>query len=132
MTDPLSDRPQGASGPSGPSTGDLTQNKPLITAIVMLCGIFTGGLTTLAGGILAYLLQADAVPGSWEETHYRYHIRTFWGSVIGVAVATVLLLLLIGFFLFPILAMWLIVRSVIALLKAKENRPMPNPTTWLF
>ncbi|MGB7405145.1 MAG: hypothetical protein WA906_05610 [Pacificimonas sp.] len=140
MTDPIRDDTDRVSAqtsdatPARSETGidDLTSNKPLITAIVMLLGIVSGGLTTLVGGIMAYIFKGEVTPGSWEESHYRYHIRTFWGSVVGVIVATILMIVLIGFLLFPVLAVWLGVRCVLALIKANERKPMPNPETWLF
>ncbi|MBV7255792.1 hypothetical protein KCG44_03215 [Pacificimonas sp. WHA3] len=111
---------------------DITGNKPLITGIAMLAGVVTGGLTTLVGGILAYVFKGEVEKGSWEETHYRYHIRTFWGSVIGVVVSTILTIVLIGFLMFALLAVWLVVRCVLALIKAGERKPMPSPDSWLF
>ncbi|MGB3723120.1 MAG: DUF4870 domain-containing protein [Pacificimonas sp.] len=131
MSDPL----EGTQSQTPPRTGsdadDITKNKPLLTAIVMLIGAVSG-VPVLIAAIMAYVFKGEVVAGSWEETHYRYHIRTFWGAVIGTIAAFILMIVLIGFLLFPVLAVWVIVRSVIPLIKANERQPMPNPETWLF
>ncbi len=112
-------------------TDDLTQNKPLITAIVMLVGAVTG-LPILLAAIMAWIFKGDVAADSWEATHYRYHLRTFWGAVLATVAAFILVVLLIGFLMFPLIAIWVVIRSIIPLLKANDRQPMPNPETWLF
>ena len=117
--------------------GDIAEpasgvNKPILTAIAMLVGVFSGGITTLVGGIMAYVFRGEVSPESWEHSHYAYHIRTFWGSVILGIVGVVLTLILIGFVVLALAALWIIARSVTALMKANERQPMPNPDSWLL
>ena len=117
---------------TAPAEAGPLGNRPLLTAIAMLIGVFSGGITTLVGGIMAYIFRGDTPRESWEHSHYSYHIRTFWGSVVGGIVGLVLTLILIGFLILAVVALWIIVRSVIALLRSNEHKPMPDPDTWLF
>jgi len=39
---------------------------------------------------------------------------------------------LIGFLLFPIIMLWVGVRSVMSLVKAQREEPLPDPQTLLF
>ncbi|MBZ6377605.1 MULTISPECIES: DUF4870 family protein [Pacificimonas] len=106
-------------------------NRPLATAIVMLIGALTGVPIVIAA-VMAYLFKAEAPAGSWELTHYSYHIRTFWVSLLLAVVGVIGIVLLIGIFLLALLPIWVIIRSIVPLVKAANREPMPNPTTWLF
>jgi uncharacterized membrane protein len=55
--------------------------------------------------------------------------------VIGFVVAIVggiLSFILIGIPILLALAVWILVRSVLALLKAQKHEPIADPKTWLF
>ncbi|WP_435199387.1 hypothetical protein [Qipengyuania sp. 902] len=65
-------------------------------------------------------------------SHYTYLIRTFWFGFVASLVAALLSVVLIGFLLFPLIAIWFGVRSVMSLLKAQRREPMPDPETLLF
>lgn len=107
-----------------------TTNKPLITAIVMLVGVLTG-VPVLIAVIMAYIFKGEVPQGSWEHTHYSYHIRTFWVSILLLVVGLVLIIIGIGFLILAALPIWVLVRSVIPLVKSINREPMPNPYTWL-
>ena len=112
-------------------TTPTAPNRPLITAIVMLVGALTG-VPILIAAVMAYLFRGDVSPDSWEATHYSYHIRTFWISILLVVVGVVLLLLVIGAFIIWLVPIWVIIRALIPLIKAANRVPMPNPRSWLF
>ena len=42
------------------------------------------------------------------------------------------MIVLIGIFLMPLVAIWVGVRSVMSLIKAQKKEPMPDPNTLLF
>lgn len=59
-------------------------------------------------------------------------MRTFWYSFLASIVAGVLSLVFIGLLLFPLIAIWFGVRSVMSLMKAQKHEPMPDPETlWI-
>lgn len=49
----------------------------LVTYIVFAVGLFTGGLVTIAGLVMAYLKRSD-YDNSIYQGHVTYLIRTFW------------------------------------------------------
>ncbi|MEP2988003.1 MAG: hypothetical protein ABJN65_17310 [Parasphingorhabdus sp.] len=113
---------------ASPSGFDL--NKSTIIALLYLGGLIVG-ITGLIGFILAIIWKGE-VEGTWEESHLQYHIMTFIiGFVVGI-VGIVLSFILIGIPILIALFVWFIVRSIMPLLKAQKQEPMPDPKTFLF
>lgn len=119
--------------PDAPSPGfDL--NKPTIIWLLMLASIVTGWVTGIVALVLAYVWQGEVHDG-WEESHFRYAVRTFWIgivlSVLGV-IATILTIGIGGFIIWPLLLVWLLVRTVKALLAAQRHEAVLNVETWIW
>ena len=113
-----------------PQTGGFDMNKSTIISLLYL-GSFITGLSGLIGIVLAFVWK-DEVSGTWEESHLQYHIMTFVVGFVASIIAALLMLVLIGFLLLPVIALWIIARSVVALLKAQKQEPMPDPKTLLL
>ena len=114
-------------------TGNVSgvdSNRPVIVGALYLASFLTG-ITGLVGVVLAHIWEGEA-RGTWAESHYTYLIRTFWVSFVASIVAGLLMLVLVGFLLFPLIAIWFGVRSVLSLIKASKQEPMPDPKTLLF
>lgn len=124
--------PPPASGPSSnvPSPNGFDFNQPTIISLLYL-GSFITGLSGLVGIVLAHVWQGENRE-SWADSHFTYLVRTFWFGFVGAIIASVLSIVLIGLLLFPLLAIWVGVRSVMSLLKAQKQEPMPDPQTFLF
>ena len=105
-------------------------NKSTIISLLYIGG-FVIGITGIIGFILA-LIWKDEVAGTWEESHLQFHIRTFViGLVIGI-IGVILSFIIIGIPILLALFIWILVRSVIALLKAQKQESIADPKTWLF
>jgi len=120
-----------ATNPSDTKGFDL--NRPTIVALLILVGAVTG-LPTIIGAVLAYVWRGDAANAAWEESHFAYHIRGFWITVIAVCAAFAITVLSFGLLapVFGLVALWLAVRAVISLAKAQRHEPMPDPDTILW
>lgn len=105
-------------------------NQPTIINLLYL-GSFVTGITGLVGIALAHIWQGDNTE-EWAASHFTYLIRTFWIAFIAGMIALVLSFVLIGFLLFPLIAIWFGVRTVLSLVKAQKREPMPDPATMLF
>ncbi len=116
--------------PPGGQTNTSGISKSLIISLLYLGGFVTG-ISGLVGFILALVWQSE-VRGTWEESHLQYHVITGIGGLIGFAVGFVLMFVLIGFLVFLLVAIWMLVRSIMPILKAQNQEPMPDPKTWLF
>ncbi|MGQ5702529.1 DUF4870 family protein [Sandaracinobacteroides sp. A072] len=114
-------------------TNDFQMNRPTILSLLYL-GSFLAGITALVGVILAYVWKGEAHPG-WEDSHYRYHIRTFWIGIVWTIIAAIITGITLGlaaFIVFPLIAIWFAVRAVKSLLAAQREEPLQNVESWLF
>lgn len=112
---------------SNPSAG-FDFNRPTIIALLYLAS-FVVGVTGIVGIVLAYIWRGEA-GSSWEASHFTYLIRTFWIALVASLVGAVLSLILIGFLILLAVAIWVIARSVVSLLKAQKQEPIPDPQTF--
>ena len=104
-------------------------NHPTIISLLYISS-FVLGVTIIVGVVLAYVWKGEP-HADWETSHYDYLIRTFWIGLIGSVISFVLMIVLIGFLLWIAVAVLVVVRSVLSLINAQKQMPMPNPETWL-
>ncbi len=116
---------------SVPTSGQPADPKIWAIAVwgLYLAGLISG-ITAVIGLILAYVKRGE-LAGTAYESHMTYAIRTFWISLLGVIIGTILVLLLIGYLLLPVVGIWSLYRMVRGLVLALDGRPIPNPTGWL-
>ncbi len=132
MNDTNTNSPEPSSGnrQPAPHSGGFDANRPTIISLLYLASFVTG-ITGLVGIVLAHVWQGeDQEP--WMASHYTYLIRTFWIGLVASIVAGLLTIVLIGFLLLPVIAVWVGVRSVMSFLKAQKQEPMPDPETLAF
>lgn len=126
-------RPAEAAPPAAPSPSAVASgfdfNQPTIISLLYLSSLVFG-VTAIIGVVLAYVWRNEA-KAPWEASHYTYLIRTFWIGFIGTIVGFVLLVVLIGLIVLPAVAVLVVVRSVLSLINAQKQMPMPNPETLL-
>ena len=114
-----------------PSNGGFDLNRPTAVSLLYLASFVTG-FTGLIGIVLAHVWQGEQDNDAWMESHLTYLVRTFWFGFLAGLAATVLSVVLIGFLLFPVIAIWFGARSVFSLMRAQKREPMPDPKTLLF
>lgn len=111
---------------------DFQMNRPTVISLLYI-GYFLAGISAIIGIILAYIWQGET-HDAWENSHYRFHIRTFWIGLLYSVIAGILSVL--TFFLlsplFVLVAIWFAVRAIKALLAAQKREPLTNVETWLF
>lgn len=112
-----------------PAASGFDLNQPTIISLLYLASFITG-VTALVGVVLAYVWRGEP-KAAWEVSHYEYLIRTFWIGLIGGLVGFMLVFVLIGLIVLPAVAVLVVVRSVMSLVNAQKQAPMPNPGTWL-
>ena len=101
----------------------------LAVYVLYIVGYATG-LTALIGVIIAHIKigTADAM----LHTHYEFQIRTFWIGLLYLVIGTVLAIAIIGLFVLLWWFIWSLIRIVKGLIALNEQRPIANPTSWLF
>lgn len=86
------------------------------------------GVTALVAVIIAHVKRGEMAGTIWEG-HLTYAIRTFWIGLLVSIIGAVLTLVGIGIVIMLLVALWFLVRSIVALLKAMDRRPIPDPNT---
>ena len=98
----------------------------MVVYILQALGFFSG-ITWIVAIILDYVKRDDAT-GTWLESHYRWQIRTFWWGLLWGVIGSILLLILVGWFVLVAAGIWIIYRIVRGVVYLSENRPMPSGT----
>jgi uncharacterized membrane protein len=110
--------------------GGFDFNQPTIISLLYLAGYVTG-VSAIVGVVLGYVWRGEP-KAEWEVSHYAYLIRTFWIGLIGSIVGIVLTVILIGILILIAVAVLVIIRSILSLINAQKQEPMPNPDSWLI
>ncbi len=97
-------------------------------ALYLAIGV-TGGLSALAGVILAYVKQDTLDPVL--ASHLKFQIRTFWIGLVAGLVGLVLTIVFIGVLILIALAIWWLIRNVVGLIRLLEGKPINDPKTWV-
>lgn len=106
-----------------------TSSKPLedksLALIAYILHLF--GAATLVSSIAALVINYVKRGNTSEvlDTHHRWMIRTFWWGLFWCVVAFILAIILVGFLIYGIVAIWWIYRHVRGLLALAENKPLP-------
>ncbi len=79
--------------------------------VLQLLTPFTGGLSFLAGGVIAYLKHDESI-GLMEQSHFRWQIKTFWIGLGAGIVGVFLLLVWIGVIVLTLTEIWIIYRVI--------------------
>lgn len=102
---------------------------PLAVYVLYLVGMFIF-LVAVVGIVVAYVYRGDAP--EWLRSHYTFQIRTFWiGLLIGI-VGMITSMILIGWLVLALLAIWWIVRCAVGLKRLNNRKPIADPATWLW
>lgn len=129
--------------PGAFQVGEHSLTTPMVVWALYLCGLITGGVTTLIGLVVAYAVKGEGSDVAW--THYVFAIRTVW---IGLAwglialclfvVGLPLTLVLIGFLflkaallIWGLLGFWFVARSAMGLYYAIRQEAYPRPRSWI-
>ena len=102
---------------------------PMVIYALYLASIVTGGLTALVGVVIAYVYRGKGP--EWLDQHYRYQVRTFWIGLLYFCLSGVLMFVLIGFVLWLVAVVWLVIRCVKGFKGLQEQRSPENVDTWL-
>lgn len=97
---------------------------------VLYLASFVIGITGIVGIVLAHLNRGKSA--AWIESHYTWAIRTFWLGLLGALLSGLLMIVMIGMLLMPLVALWVIIRTIVGLQKLGRNEAIPDPKSWLL
>ena len=109
---------------------DPNQRTIMIVVYVLFgLGVIFGGLSAVAGVILAYIKRQDMLPNSLYHNHLTFLIRTFWGSVAGTVIGFIFSFIGIGILvLFPV-GIWYLFRVIYGFVKLIDEKSVTT-TSW--
>lgn len=105
-------------------------NRPTVIALLYI-GSFLAGITTLVGIVLAHVWKNEPHAG-WEDSHYRYLIRTFWLGLGYTVLGVILAFVGVGFLILALIPIWFAVRAIRVLVAAQREEALPRPETLLI
>jgi len=103
----------------------------IVYLLYLLAYIF--GITALIGVIIAHVRLRDST-NPLLLSHYHFQIRTFWIGLLYVVVGALLAysLPVIGVIVLIWWVIWSVIRNVRGVLALNENKPIEEPTSWMF
>lgn len=111
-----------------PITGDAgsegERSTLLIAYVLHIIAPFTLWTAAIIGVIIDHLKVNDTT-SAFISSHHRWLIRTFWWGFLWLCIATVLMLVLVGYLVYLVVAIWWLIRVVRGVLNYLERKPMP-------
>lgn len=104
----------------------------LLHTIVAVGAVLPGVQGSVALLLVAFALdmfKKDDATGSWQESHFRWRIRSvLWAGGLYVLTAPLWLLLVVpGWIAWGLISIWFLYRVVRGWINLSNNRPMPVP-----
>lgn len=105
-------------------TDNVKSAKTLTTIIYALYAVaFLFGITALVAIIMNYIKRED-VAGTFLESHFRWQMRTFWFGLLWGVIGGITMLIVVGWLILSVNAVWIIYRIVKGWLNLNDNKPM--------
>ncbi|MES3015196.1 MAG: hypothetical protein V4750_15925 [Pseudomonadota bacterium] len=100
-------------------------------AIVAVGAVLPGaqpGIVLLLVAFILDLVKKDDARGTWQESHFKWRIRSvLWAGVLYVVTIPLWLLLVVpGWIAWAIISVWFLYRVVRGWLALNDRRPMPE------
>jgi uncharacterized membrane protein len=95
----------------------------MVVYALQAAGFFVG-ITWIVAIVMDYVKRDDA-RGTWLEAHFSWQIRTFWWGLLWAVVGGILTLVVVGFAILFVDAVWIIYRIVKGWLNLAEGKPVP-------
>ena len=108
------------------ATFDSMRTVALVTYILFAASAITGGLTALAGAMVAYL-KRSAAGETIYESHFTWLIRTFWIGLALLLIGVITASIGVGFLVLVASSIWMLYRIVKGLLAFTDRKPIANP-----
>ena len=99
----------------------------IVAVTALLPGVQASILLLLAAFVLD-LVKKDDARGTWQESHFKWRIRSvLWAGVLYVVTIPLWLLLVVpGWIAWAIISIWFLYRVIRGWLALNARRPMPE------
>ncbi len=96
----------------------------LLAYVLHIMAPFTFWTAAIIGVVIDHI-KINETSSEFIRSHHRWLIRTFWWGLLWLVVTTGLMLILIGYLLYFVVAIWWFYRVIRGVLAYVERRPMP-------
>ncbi len=117
-------------GPGQSPAPTMSDQQLALIVYILYFAAYVVGITGLIGVIIAHVKVGSADP--LLRTHYQFQIRTFWIGLLYIVIGAILTLVVIGLAVLLWWFIWSLIRNVKGVLALNENKPISNPTSWMF
>lgn len=99
----------------------------VLSSAFILTAFLTGWPSIIA--VVLNYVKRDDVAGTYLDSHFRWHIRTFWFALLWMLIGGVLVVTFIGiplaFIIVVVTGIWVLYRMVRGLLQLNKKLPIP-------
>ncbi|WP_108659388.1 DUF4870 family protein [Acuticoccus kandeliae] len=109
---------------------DLFRVRPSVVNVKLIYSAYLASLALPLVAIIGVLYAHQALranPSAWLASHYTYQVRTFWIGFAANVVALILSFVGIGLLLYPLIAVWVVARSVKGLINVAQRVEIEDP-----
>lgn len=109
------------------TVGTISYLLHLIVAVGALIPTFQPGIALLIVAFIIDLVKKDDAAGTWQESHFRWRIRSvLWAGLLYVLTAPLFLLLYLpGFIAWGLISIWFLYRIIRGWVNLNANQPTP-------
>jgi len=100
------------------------RNTLLVAYLLHVIAPFTLWTAAIVGVIIDHI-KINETQNVFIRSHHRWLIHTFWWGLVGLVIATVLMLVLVGYLVYLVVAVWWLYRVVRGGLAFMDRQPMP-------
>jgi uncharacterized membrane protein len=129
MTDQQQPSPPQYQAPPPASQEESDRQFVLITYILQAASVIVG-ITSLIATVMCFVKRDQVAP--WLKTHLDFQIRTFLIGLAGFIIGAILTVILIGLLVLLAVAVWYIIRIVMAFILFNDRKPISNVDTFLL
>jgi uncharacterized membrane protein len=109
--------------------GHISYALHAIVAISAVIPSLQASVLLLIVAFILDLVKKDDARGTWQESHFRWRIRSvIWAGVLYVLTSWLWLLFFIpGWIAWTLISIWFLYRVVRGWVGLNDNKPMPTP-----
>lgn len=100
------------------------------TYALILLAVPTLGVSALLA--LLFVLGRDGPPDPVARSHFVFQQRTLYIAALAALLGAVLIIIGLGVFVLFVLAIWMMARGAVGVMKLKADRPIADPRKWLI
>ena len=108
--------------------GHISYALHAIVAVSAVIPTLQASIVLLLAAFILDLVKKDDARGTWQESHFRWRIRSvLWAGVLYVVTIPLWLLFVIpGWIAWAVISIWFLYRVIRGWLALNDRRPMPE------